>query len=835
MSAPVPATVFTGFELADSAPFGELPDGGWIPANVTGGVHAALVAAGRLADPYRDRNEEDARWVEERSWWYRGHVDLPDVAAGGRLRLVLHGVDTVATVWLDDVELGRHVNMFRPAEYDVTRFAGTRARLVVRFDPPLAGLDPEDSPPSALLAGDRFEPTSVQRRKPTYSWGWDFAPRLPSIGLWRPVELLHDRGAAITGVLFRTRALDTAARTADLSVDIDVERLSDAPLRVRVLWDGELVAEEPVRDAQANARFSVTDVRPWWTHDLGIPDRYLLTVEVRDSDTALTRRSEHVGVRIVELDRSPDPDGGRRFRFVLNGVPLYARGACVVPSSMEPGCVPDHVQRELVRLAAAGNMTMLRIWGGGVYGDDAFYDAADEMGVLVWQDFMFACLAYPDSDGELSAEVAAEATHQIRRLRNRPSLALWAGNNEVQAIQQLRTGDLSGEWGSRHFHETLPAAVSAHSPDVPYWPGSPWGQDDPAGVNGVLDGDRHAWEVWHGLDVGAPSPLEYTDRGEAMHFDRFRFDTGKFISEFGIIAAPERATLAQWISPEELTLHSPTFDAHVKDNPVQKAELLLAAETGLPTDLDTYVDATMAVQAEGLKFGIEHYRRRQPGNSGALIWQLNDPWPGVSWSLIDHALRPKAAYYAVRRAFRPVLASFVRDDSGRLDVWVTSSGVRPVRSVLTIEVQRLDGAVIVADSVDVDVEAGASRKVWSAPADQIGSGPDRVAWVSSADGVVPANRLLFGRIKEIAWPRSTLESAFEPTGHDSGVLKLTSRGYSFQARVTCDDPGARFSDNYLDLRDGDSAHIAVTGLCGRTTPATFTARTYRGPGSGAQS
>ncbi|MYT73489.1 MULTISPECIES: glycoside hydrolase family 2 protein [unclassified Streptomyces] len=826
----------TDFELAESAPFGALPDEGWIPAPVPGGVHAALVAAGRFADPYRDRNEEAARWVEARSWWYRCRVDLPDAGAGERLRLVLHGLDTVATVWLDGDELGRHANMFRPAEYDVTRHAGRPAELLVRFDPPLAGLDPDDSPPSALLSGDRFEPTSVQRRKPTYSWGWDFAPRLPSIGLWRPVELVHDRGAALNEVHFRTRALDTTARTADLSVDVQVDRLTDAPLTARILWDGECVAEQPVLDAQACATFSVTDVRPWWTHDLGTPDRYRLTVEIRDADTVVARRSELVGVRTVELDRSPDPDGGRLFRFVLNGVPLYARGACVVPASMQPGCVPDETQHELVRLAATGNMTMLRVWGGGVYGDDAFYDAADELGVLVWQDFMFSCLDYPDNADELNAEVAAEAVHQVRRLRNRPSLALWAGNNEVQAIHQLRNGDLaSGEWGSRFFHETLPAAVSAHHPDVPYWPGSPWGQDDPAGVNGVLDGDRHAWEVWHGLDVGAPSPVEYTDRGEAMHFDRYRFDTGKFISEFGIIAAPERTTLAQWISPDELTLHSPTFDAHVKDNPVRKAELLLAAETGLPTDLDSYIDATMAVQAEGLKFGIEHYRRRQPGNSGALIWQLNDPWPGVSWSLIDHALRPKAAYHAVRRAFRPVLASFVRDESGGLDLWITSSGVRPVRSVLAVEVLRLDGSVILAEHVTVDVPAGTSRKVWSAPADRIGSGPDRVAWVSSTDGAVPGNRLLFGRIKDIDWPASTLETTYEATGQSSGVLKLTSRGYSFQARVTCDDPGARFSENYLDLRDGDTAHITVTGLSAPTDTATFTARAYRGPRPGAQS
>jgi beta-mannosidase len=795
--------VITGFELAGSAPFAPAPEDDWIPVAVPGGVHAALVAAGRLADPYRDRNEAAARWAENRSWWYRAHLALPAVGPGERLRLVLHGVDTVATVWLGGVELGRHANQFRPAEFDVTGAAS--GELLVRFDPPLAGLDPADSPAGGLLSGDRFEPAAVQRRKAMFSWGWDFAPRVPSIGLWRPVELVHDRGAAITGVRFRTLALDTAARTARVEVRTEVERLSDAPLTVRVLWEGEVVGEG------GTVRFPLSDVEPWWTHDLGDPHRHRLTVQVRAGDTVLAERTERVGVRTIELERVP----GELFRFVLNGVPVFARGACVVPASMEPGCVPAETQRELVRLAAGANMTMLRIWGGGVYPDDAFYEAADELGVLVWQDFMFACLDYPDSAG-FAAEVAAEAAYQVRRLRNRPSLALWAGNNEVQAIHQLRTGGLAGEWGRGLFHETLPAAVAEQGPDTAYWPGSPWGEGQ---VNGVHDGDRHAWEVWHGLDVGAPSPIAYSDPGEAMHFDRFRFDTGRFVSEFGIIAAPERTTLAEWV--EDLALHSPGFDAHVKDRPVDKAELLLAAETGPPADLDEYVDATMAVQAEGLKFGIEHYRRRTPHTSGALIWQLNDPWPGVTWSLLDHALRPKAAYFAVRRAFHPVLASFVREGD-RLDLWVTTD--RPVRSTLLVEV--LDGDVVLAEHVPVDLPAGASERVWSATVEH---GPNRVAWVSSADGAVPTNRLLFGRIKDLALPPSSLETVFHPTGAGTGVLKLTSRGYTFAARVTCDDPAARFSDNHLDLRDGDTADLTVTGLRG---PATFTARGYRGPGSG---
>ncbi|MGW7545042.1 hypothetical protein ACWGKQ_28645 [Streptomyces sp. NPDC054770] len=251
--------------------------------------------------------------------------------------------------------------------------------------------------------------------------------------------------------------------------------------------------------------------------------------------------------------------GGRPFRFLLNGTPLFARGASWIPASILPGSVTAGTLRHLVDRARNGNMTMLRVWGGGMYEQDDFYSACDENGVLVWQDFMFACLDYPSDDPVLYAEVVREADHQIKRLRNRACLAVWAGNNEVHAIHgAAHGGDLGpGNWGWSFFHDVLPGAVARLSPEVPYWPGCPWADSDPAGVNGVADGDRHAWEVWHGLDLGAGDRTDFASRGEAVHFRRYAHDHGKFISEFGIHAAPELSTLERWTPPGSLALHSP--------------------------------------------------------------------------------------------------------------------------------------------------------------------------------------------------------------------------------------------------------------------------------------
>jgi len=326
--------------------------------------------------------------------------------------------------------------------------------------------------------------------------------------------------------------------------------------------------------------------------------------------------------------------------------------------------------------------------------------------VLIWHDFMFACTDYPSDETALVTEVTKEARYQVRRLRNRASMALWSGNNEVQMVHGFAyQGYEPGPWGYDFFYRVLPEAVEAYDGGVPYWPGSPWGEDPTEGwgaCNGVLDGDRHAWEVWHGADFGAGGG-PYETVGQARHYRRYGNDHGKFISEFGIHASPERSTLERWLPADELYVHSPAFDHHNKDNPKDKHDPVLEIVTGLPTSIDQYVDFTMVSQAEGLKFGIEHYRRREPHCSGTLVWQFNDVWPGFSWSIVDYDLVPKAGYHYVARAFAPVLASF-RRDGDTLELWVSNSSIEPVRTSAVVTVACFDGGVDLR--VEVPVELG---------------------------------------------------------------------------------------------------------------------------------
>ncbi|MER5699744.1 beta-mannosidase [Streptomyces mirabilis] len=818
----------------------------WAPAVIPGGVHESLMAAGLLPHPFYGANEEAAQWVEQATWWYRAVFDSgPGVVEGERIRLVCPVLDTVATVWLNGTRLGTHATQFRPAAFDVTdQLLPDGNELLIRFTPPLEGLEapPQISQNAARLASflaphspehgaeretkeslyDR--PQITMRRKAALSWGWDFAPRLASVGIARPPELRRERAATLLGHHVRAVEVDQDTKVVHVALDVTAEAFAwTEPLQARVVLtspNGSRVTTSfPLApDPQAavlhhgHSRVTVTDARLWWTHDLGDQPLYTVSVELLGSDAQiLDRATDRVGLRTVTLDRSADPEGGRSFRFVLNGIPLFARGANWVLANMLAGSVTPQNVRALVADAAHANMTMLRVWGGGIYEQDAFYEACDELGILIWQDFMFANLDYPSDDLVLHGEVTAEAQYQVTRLRNHPSLALWCGNNEVHAMHGLAQGDLSpGGWGWSFFHEVFPSVVAEYSPQTPYWPGSPWADSGP--INGVLDGDRHAWEVWHGIDVGAGGPQDFTSRGQAVHFHRYCRDHGKFISEFGIHAAPELITLKRWTPPGSLHLDSSMLAHRNKDTPKNKANDLMAEETGLPVDLHQYIDFSMACQAEGLKYGIEHYRRRQPHCSGTLVWQYNDPWPGLSWSIMDHDQVPKAGYYFVQRAYQPVLASFVRTEDDDLEVWVTNSGREKASLSLRVDVATFTGQSILIDHVDVISQPGTSHRVWRTSARNYQPGLDRYAWVSETDGALEPNRLFFAPLKDLPLNDSRLDLEVRPDGEGRAEVTLTSHGYSYLARVLPPSTGIRFDRNYLDLRDGDQASILVEGL-----------------------
>ncbi len=790
---------------------------GWIPISVPGDVHRVLLDAGRIEDPFYDRNEEKCAWIEDREWWYRMTFDGPQepLRPGERLRLVFQGLDTFATIWLNGEELGGHSNMFREAVFDVGDLVRPGENTIaLRFDRPLDHVG-EEHP-------DQWgrNPERVFMRKAQFGFGWDWGPRLPTIGIWRPIELRRELRASIRGINFYTLDIDPKDERAAVAVRVEVDQFAtEDPLAAAITLtapDGSPAAETSLaldgEGSNLTVYLTVENPRLWWTHDLGEPALYGLSVELRQRSDVLCRSETKVGIRTLELDQSPDPGepGTRFFRFVLNGVPIFARGADWIPADSFVGAIEDERYKTLISSASDANMNMLRVWGGGIYEHNVFYNLCDSMGLLVWQDFMFACATYPEEPATFVAEVEAEARYQVRRLRSHPCLTLWCGNNENQWIHDRTFWDREDTTvpGALYYHDILPRVVAELDGSTPYWPGSPFGGDD---HNDRRQGNVHNWEVWHGNSPRRFGEVPRRDpTPENVSYLRYAEDMGRFISEFGMHAAPVRETLRRAIPEDQLFHHSPSMDHHNKDDPKNKGDDLMLTVTGLPTDLDEYVDFSMISQAEGLKFALEHFRRRKPHCSGTLFWQLNDCWPVLSWSVIDYNGFGKAGYYYARRAYSPLLASFEALPDGSVELWLTNDTVSEVKDDIKVRLGTFGGAMIWEEGLQINVPANASLPVARWDADRSSGALDRYLSVSSDHGRFPSNRHFFGAIKDLRRDPVEPEVDITPTGEHELRVRLAAPAYAYFVHLEVPDEATRFSDNYFDIEPGQQRTISIT-------------------------
>jgi beta-mannosidase len=829
-------TIFDNWKLADFPPGKgvaqgvfekEYDDSKWINIPVPGDVHRALIAAGRIKDPFYDQNELECAWVEDREWWYRLHFKGPSepLKSDERLKLVFHGLDTFVTLWLNGEKLGQHQNMFREAAFDMTGRLriGQSNILALCFDRALDHVDTA----SEFYSWGR-NPERVFMRKGQFGFGWDWGPRLPTIGIWRPVELRRERRAAIQDVHFYTVELDRAADKALVAVQVRVERFAtDQPLTVHVRLGATVERTLMLGGDQNSAKtyLEVDHPRLWWAHDLGEPALYDLQVTCHQDGIELARHQSQVGIRTVQLDQSPDPDepGTRFFRFVLNGVPIFAKGANWIPADSFVGAIPPERYEMLLTAARGANMNMLRVWGGGIYEHDVLYALCDRLGLLIWHDFMFACADYPEYDQKFVAEVKAEARYQVRRLRNHPCMALWCGNNENQWLHDMRTAwDKPGDYvpGALYYDQILPQAVGELDGQIPYWPGSPYGGND---HNSMEDGDRHNWYVWHGGKPRRFGEEVQTDRSpEGVSFKHYAEDMGRFISEFGMHAAPVYETLRRNIPADQLYHHSPSMDHHNKDNPKNKGDNLMLTVTGLPADLNEYIDLSMIAQAEGLKFGIEHFRRRKPHCSGSLFWQLNDCWPVLSWSVLDYYGFGKAGYFYAKRAYAPVLASFKALTDGRVELWVTNDTLAQIEDTVIVRLGTFEGSVLWEESKPIRAAANSSQAVWCWEANQVAAAPDRYLVVKSANDMFPFNRHFFAPIKDLSRTAVQPEVSITQVSEHKLNVNLRASAYVFFAHLIVSDEATHFSDNYFDLQPGDSRTLVVTNQAIALSPDSIT-------------
>ncbi len=665
------------------------PDG-WLPATVPGSVHQDLLTAGAIPDPFIGLNELDVQWIGERDWLYRGTFDLPAALLGeDEVTLCFDGLDTYATVWLNGQQILQSENMFVPARVAVKeQLRGGSNELRIHFASALKrgqALEAEQGK-MTVWNGD---PSRVYVRKAQYHYGWDWGPTLLTAGPWRAIRL----EAYSTRIADLHSPIEVSADLQEAKIPIQVTLEGNyAELAVQLSLygpDGVVIATATVVPTanHVDHTFIIRQPALWWPAGHGLQPLYRVEAALVADDAQLDQRAIRIGLRRLALVQEPLADAaGSTFYFAINNRPIFCGGANWIPADSFTPRISEEKYRTLLQMAADANMAMIRVWGGGIYEEDCFYDICDELGLLVWQDFLFACGLYPAPDW-FQTSVRAEAEANVQRLRNHPSLVIWCGNNEdyqlahsIKAYDPTVTTDLANSaFPARAIYEgVLPEVCAALDPTRPYWPGSPYLGDNPSDPT---QGDRHTWDIWHGRM--APYQ-EYASYG------------ARFVSEFGMQAYPHRATIDAFAPPEERFPASRTLEHHNKaEGGVRRIAAYLADNLRTPADLDGMIYATQLIQAEAMAAAIRGWRRNfgGPGHyamAGALIWQLNDCWPVTSWALVDYALRPKAAYYAVKRALAPLVVELAKRANGA-DLWVVSQLAAPVTATIHIDMWTLDG------------------------------------------------------------------------------------------------------------------------------------------------
>jgi beta-mannosidase len=790
---------------------------GQVAATVPGTVHTDLLAAGLIPDPYQGGNEESLVWLHRSSWIYETALEAEPAVAGERVDLVFDGLDTVATVTVDGVELGRTANMHRGYRFDVSHLLrGPAVPLAVRFD-------------SALEYAERLQKELGERprayghpfnavRKMACSFGWDWGPDLQTCGIWKPVRLERWRVARIAEC--RTLAtLDADGRTGRLTVHVTVERSGldpagslSVPITIDALGDGR----EPVRalltlteDAQhGSIELVVPDAPVWWPAGYGAQPLATVAVELTGADGAqLDEATRRVGFRSVHLDEGPD-EVGRRFTLVVNGRDVFALGLNWIPE--------DHLLTRLTRQdyaaavdrAVAANANLLRVWGGGIYESDDFYDVCDERGVLVWQDFLLACAAYAEEE-PLRSEILAEARENVVRLSTHPSLVLWNGGNEnIWGHEDWKWKEqLNGaSWGARYYYDDFPAILAELDPTRPYHPGSPSSPGfDPEDIhpNDERYGTRHEWEAWNREDY------RWHDRS-----------IPRFCSEYGWQAPPAWATLTSALQPEDLRRDSPTFLAHQKaEDGNGKLDRGLAYHLPVPADFAGWHWATQLNQARATTYAVLHLRAHAPRTMGSILWQLNDCWPVTSWSVVDGAGRYKPAWYALRRAYAP-RALTLRERDGELALAVINDGDDPWRSTARLRRMTFDGDELAATEIELDISAR-SVQWFTAPAALTAvSDPAREVLVADVGGIRAVH--LFAEDYDLAYDPSAASAHAETV---EGGYSVTVIASSFARDVALLADGiaadAACDDMLVDLLPGETHTFTVT-TAAVVDPARFT-------------
>jgi beta-mannosidase len=762
-----------------------------LSAQVPGDHYSDLLRAGKIPDPYYRDNNNAVQWAAKTGWVYQRTFEVtPQQLAMKNVELVCHGLDTWATVTLNGTVLGSTNNMFRTWVFDVRRAlnAGTND-LKIQFQalPEPAEIKPRTD--AYMQAHPDIHPDDAKHhfwhqwswiRKAPYQWGWDWCRPILTMGIWKGIELRAYESRLAKLAVVQQHNSDGSVRL-DLTADVAGQPPSGCQVSARLVEEGAAV-KQPVAAQAAALSLSVAQPRLWWPNGLGAQNLYTLEVQLFDATgNVLDTMRKRIGLR--QFETTP---GTRELPYTLkvNGQPFFAKGADWIPPDNLLARITPEVLRRFMQDAAACNFNFIRLWGGGIYEDDALFDACDELGIALMFEFKFAGTSYPSFDQEFMANVKAELEDQILRVRHHPSIAIWCGNNEIRNFVGY----------PELFDKLIADEVRQLVPGAPYQPTS----------GGYQSPDAHDWGLGHGSNP----------------FSRYA-QTHGFVAEFGIQSYLEPASTLSFATEADLAagVDSPILHYHERSAQDEILKQVLRYFGKVPENIDDVAWLSQIVQAFGLRFGVEHWRRDRPHSTAALVWQYDDAWPGQTWSMIDYYHRWKASQYHARHMFAPVLVSGDVDaDQGKVDIHVINDRLTGGQAMLTWRLTTTDGKVLRHNETTLQLPANGTmfaESVVLSDAEKAAGLPNLLVWmtVTPEGGSAETNLSLFALPGQLNLPTPSIQTKVTGTGKKFSVTLESAQPALWTWINLAKDPDARYSDNFVHLEPGTP--ITITVDCGQ--------------------
>lgn len=791
----------------------------WHKATVPGCVHTDLLADSLIKDPFYRTNEKDLQWIDKVDWEYETVFNLDGEFLGHeKIELEFMGLDTYTDIFLNGEKLLRTDNMFREWKVECKKQlkqGENRLRILlhspVKTDiPKLEKLGYQlpainDQSETGQLDDQKI---SIFARKAPYHYGWDWGPRFVTSGIWRPIYIKAWNNAKIENIQIIQSSLtkDLASLRANIEINSAVE--DSFLLRVVNKNENSLLAEKEIKLSKGentiSAFFEIKDPKFWWPNGLGEQYLYAIETSIIGPKELIDKKSENIGLRTVKLVREKD-HSGTSFYFKVNGQPVFMKGANYIPSDIFLNRVSPAEYEKLIQSAALSNMNMLRVWGGGIYENDIFYDLCDRYGILIWQDFMFACSMYPGDEAFLES-VKQEAIDNVKRLRNHASIALWCGNNEIE--------DAWAGWGwkpryslekQKYIYNTykeiflniLPTVCKDYDGTRYYWPSSPssdYGRASKAG-----SGDTHYWGVWHGKEP----------------FENFQKKLGRFISEYGFQSFPEFKTVKSYTLPEDWDIESEVMAAHQRSgigNLRIRDYMKMYYKT--PKDFQSFLYTGQVMQGYGIKQAIEAHRRNMPYCMGTLFWQLDDCWPVASWSSMDYYKRWKAMQYVAKKAYQTFLIS-PSESGDNVNFYIISDKPQDTEAQLTVQVIGFSGKELFVRKTPVTVRSNASLSYLSLNKKELlgQSKPDSIlisTQLNDTNGEMLSENIMYLRQpKDLSLEKPEIKIHIEKSTNGYSI-ELSTNKLAKDVYLSLEEEGF-FTDNYFDLIPGKAKKLELIG------------------------